>query len=84
MTIFRTALKLKESVRRIELSDASLDQANENLRLSNDRYKAGTILSKDVLEAQNIWEQANSNVIDAKIEYKINVAQLKKALGEKQ
>jgi outer membrane protein len=74
-------LQLNESVKRIEFSNTSVAQAEENLRLSNDRFKAGTILSKDVLEAQNIWEQANSDLIDAKMEYKIDEAQLQKAMG---
>ena len=42
----------------IELSGASLQQADENLRLSIDRLKAGTITGRDVLEAQTIWQQA--------------------------
>jgi len=74
-------LQLNQSAKRIELSGASLEQAEENLRLSNDRFKAGTIVGKDLLEAQTIWEVANSNVIDAKVEYRINEAILKKALG---
>lgn len=74
-------LRLNQAVQGITLSTVSLAQAEENLRLINDRFKAGTIISKDVLEAQNIWEQANSHVIDAKIQYKISEAELKKALG---
>ncbi len=75
-------LQVNESAKRIELSGTSLEQAEENLRLSNDRFKAGTIVGKDVLEAQTIWQQAYSNIIDAKVEYKVNEANLKKALGE--
>ena len=74
-------LQLNESARRISLSNTSLGQAEENLRLSNDRFKAGTIISKDVLEAQNIWEQVNSDLIDAKVQYKIDEVVLRKAMG---
>lgn len=75
-------LELNQSAKRIELSGASLEQAEENLRLSNDRLKAGTIIGKDVLEAQTLWQQAYSDIIDAKVEYKVNEANYKKALGE--
>jgi hypothetical protein len=34
----------------------------------------GTVIGKDVLEAQVPWQQAYSNTIDAKAEYKINEA----------
>ncbi|BAV04484.1 Outer membrane protein TolC [Filimonas lacunae] len=74
-------LQLNESARRVELSGASLEQAEENLRLSADRLKAGTIIGKDVLEAQTLWQQAYSDMIDAKVAYKISEATLRKALG---
>ena len=75
-------LQLGQSAKRIDLAITSLQQAEENLRLANDRFKAGTIVGRDLLEAQTIWEQANSNLIDAKVEYRINEAALKKAKGE--
>jgi outer membrane protein len=75
-------LLLNQSVQKINLSTLSLQQADENLRLANDRYKAGTIVGKDVLEAQAIWQQAYTSVIDAKVEYKIYEAGYRKAIGE--
>lgn len=75
-------LLLNQSEKRIALNRLSLEQAVENLRLSFDRLKAGTIVGKDVLDAQTIWQQAYSNIIEAKVEYRINDAALRKALGE--
>ena len=75
-------LQLNESAKRVELSGASLEQAEENLRLSNDRLKAGTITGQDVLEAQTIWQQAYSDIIDAKTAYRVDEARLHKALGK--
>ncbi|TJZ53705.1 TolC family protein [Sphingobacterium olei] len=75
-------LQLRQSVKRIELMERSLQQAMENLRLNQDRFNAGTVLGEDVLEAQVLWQQANSNLIDAKVEYRVNEVILKKAMGE--
>lgn len=75
-------LQLNQSSRKIKLSDLSLVQASENLRITEDRLKAGTIVGKDVLEAQAIWQKAYNSTIDARIEYKINEVVLRKALGE--
>lgn len=75
-------LQLNQSARRIDLSGISVQQAEENLRLSNDRFTAGTVTGQDVLEAQTLWQQARSNVIDAKVEYKINEANYKKTIGD--
>lgn len=74
-------LQLNQSASKIQLSALSIKQAEENLKLANDRYKAGTVAGKDVLEAQVIWQQAYTNTIDAKVEYKINEAYYKKAAG---
>ncbi len=75
-------LQLKQSIQRTELAKKSFQQAQENLRLNNDRFNVGTVIGKDVLEAQVLWQQAYSNTIDAKAEYKINEAKYKKAIGE--
>ncbi len=75
-------LQLNQSVKKIASTELSLAQAVENLRLAEDRLEAGTIVGKDVLEAQAIWQQAYNSVIDARIEYKINESNYKKAIGE--
>jgi outer membrane protein TolC len=75
-------LQLNQAAKKIQLSAASVQQAEENLRLSNDRFQAGTVTGQDVLEAQTLWAQANSNIIDARIEYKVSEAVYKKAIGE--
>lgn len=74
-------LQVRQSMQKIALSDLSLKQADENLRLTNDRFKAGTIVGKDVQEAQAIWQQAYSALIDAKVEYRINDAAYQKSIG---
>lgn len=75
-------LQLNQSAKNVRLSILSLDQADENLRLTNDRFKAGTNVGKDVQEAQVLWQDAYSSLIDAKIEYKINEVLYRKAIGE--
>ncbi|WP_160717382.1 TolC family protein [Chitinophaga solisilvae] len=75
-------LALNQSVKKIKTSTLSLSQAEENVRLATDRFKAGTTTGKDVLEAQAIWQQAYSNVIDSKAEYRVNEAVYRKVTGE--
>ena len=75
-------LQLNQSAKKIRLSVLSVDQASENLKLANDRFQAGTIVAKDVQEAQVIWQEAYSNLIDAKVEYKVNEVLYRKSIGE--
>jgi outer membrane protein TolC len=74
-------LAMNQAIKKVNLSQVSLVQADENLKLANDRFKAGTITGKDVQEAQVIWQQAYSSLIDARVEYKISAATYKKATG---
>lgn len=82
LEVLQAGITVNQAVTRIELSKLSLVQAEENVKLANDRYEAGTIVGKDVLEAQALWQLAYSNLIDAKIEYKVAVAAYKKAISE--
>jgi len=70
---------VNQSIRRIKLTETSLQQAEENLRLNQDRLTSGTVLGDDVLEAQVLWQEAYSNLIDARAEYKVNEAKYQKA-----
>lgn len=78
----QSILQVNQSARGVKLAELSLIQAEENLRLSKDRLKAGTIIGKDVLDAQTIWQQAYSNVIESKVGYRIAETNLKRTLGE--
>jgi outer membrane protein len=82
LQVQQSVLQLNQNARRVKLAELSLTQAEENLRLSKDRLKAGTIVGKDVLDAQTIWQQAYSSVIESKVAYKIAEANLKRTLGE--
>ncbi|WP_431109121.1 TolC family protein [Winogradskyella poriferorum] len=75
-------LELQQAIQKVEITEKSLQQADENLRLNQDRFDAGTVTGKDVLEAQVLWQQAYSDVIDAKASYRINEAKYKKAIGD--
>lgn len=75
-------LMLNQAVTKIDLNKKSLIQAEENLRLNQDRFDAGTVLGEDVLEAQVLWQKAYADLIDAKAGYKISEAIYKKAIGE--
>ena len=75
-------LELQQAIQKVEITEKSLQQADENLRLNQDRFDVGIVTGKDVLEAQVLWQQAYSDVIDAKANYRISEANYKKAIGD--
>lgn len=64
----------------LKSSELALGQSTENRRIVQDRFEAGTIVSKDVLEANALWQEAFSQVIEAKIVYLIQLANLNRIL----
>ncbi|MCL7764573.1 TolC family protein [Polaribacter sp. Z014] len=75
-------LELQQAIKRVKITEKSLAQADENLRLHQDRFDAGTVVGKDVLEAQVLWQKAYSEVIDAKAMQQISQANYKKSIGQ--
>ena len=72
---------LEESVRKVNLTQNSLGQADENLELITDRYIEGLSPIIDVLNAQIFWESAYEDFVAAKKEFQINYSTYIKALG---
>lgn len=58
-----------EAWQQIMLARKSIEQAEENLRLNRDFYKAGTTKMSDLLEAQMLCQQAHDHFVDAWADY---------------
>jgi multidrug efflux pump subunit AcrB/outer membrane protein TolC len=74
--------EVDENYFQIHVAETSIDQAQENLKVTTDNYKAGTIGLSDLLEAQAIFQNANDNLIDAKCNYLIKTAKYLQATGK--
>ncbi|MBN2611403.1 MAG: TolC family protein [Bacteroidales bacterium] len=72
---------LMDAFSRVELSKNALAQADENLRVSRNNYELGRELMTDLLIAQTHWQEAYSELIDAKTDYKLKETIYLKASG---
>ena len=82
LDIRRNYNNLTEAEKNVALNNLSVQQATENLRLANDRLKAGTITTTDWLQAQSLWQQSYSQYVTARVDYNNYITQFKKAIGE--
>lgn len=73
----RTALQ--EADGRVALAMSSLEKARENERRATEKYTEGTIPLSDVIDAQFYRQTAQENLLKAKTEVKIHLAELLKA-----
>lgn len=65
----------------INTAEKGLQQAYENLRVMRNRYAASMAPLTDLLDAQSQWQQAESNLIEAQTQYKIDETEYLRATG---
>lgn len=65
---------LTEAYRQIDIARASVESAEENLRMSTDQYRAGTLTLSDLLDAETLHRQARSQYSDAMAVYQVRLA----------
>ena len=66
---------LQESLSQITIAEKSITSAEENLRMSLDQYKAGTLPLIDLLDAQTLRQQAADRLIEARATYQLRLAE---------
>ena len=62
---------MNDAYRKISIAMESIAQAEENLRLHNDYYRAGTATMSDLLEAQTLYQNSRSAYVEAYADYQI-------------
>jgi outer membrane protein TolC len=74
-------LKTRESEQNIATIETAIEQAKENLRITEERYKEQVSTITDVLVAQTLFTQTMTNYYNALYDYKIAKAVLYRAIG---
>ena len=77
----QAALNLREGYMLIGSARLSVEHATENLRVMRQRYDLQMCSLGDLLDAHAQWQQAESNLIEAQIQYKIHETGYLRATG---
>ena len=72
---------LHEALMEIDVTQKSVEQATENMKMSRQQYEVGTEPLSDYLEAQAMWQQAKANAVEARCAYLIAHTKYLKAIG---
>jgi outer membrane protein TolC len=81
LDVKQIVLNIEQARERLLLAGQTVEHAEENLRLAEERYRvgAGTIL--ETIEASASLTQAQASLIEAQVDYAINRADLQRATG---
>ena len=74
--------QVKENQQKVIMAKTNMELANENLRNIRNSFTEGMVKTTDVLEAQALWYDAYSSLIDAKMENQLSIVNLKKVMGK--
>jgi len=75
-------LKTKETEKNITTIEKAIEQAKENLRITEERYKEQVSTTTDVLVAQTLLTETMTNYYNALYDFKIAKAVLYRAMGQ--
>lgn len=73
--------ELNEAYRQTGIARSSIEQADENLRLNQDYYRAGTATMSELLDAQAIYRQSCDSYVEARAKYEIKKREYLQATG---
>ena len=82
LELTQAANNLDEAKLQTALADRSLEQADENRRISKGEYDAGLEPLSDHLEAQALWQQAYETKVDAHFQLYLSYVKYLKAAGK--
>ena len=75
-------LRTREGEKNITTVQKAIEQAKENFRISEERYKEQMVTSTDVLDAQTLLSTTMTNYYNALYDFKISKASLYRAMGQ--
>lgn len=77
-------LNCEQAIERRKVTEKMVEVATESAQLSRERFREGVILSSDLLDTENRLTDALVRQAAARANYRIAVANLRRALGYQQ
>ena len=81
--VYRSYMSLKSAKSKYELSEARFNSADENYRISKERYKSNVLSISELIEAEADLLEAKFEVVNSIVDYRIARLMLEKSIGRK-
>lgn len=83
MDVYNAYLNYNTAIEKIKVSKASLLQAKENYRITNDKFSNQLVTTTELLDAEADLLEAKINLLNSKVDYQLSNVKLQKAIGNK-
>ncbi|MCX6142621.1 MAG: TolC family protein [Ignavibacteriales bacterium] len=82
LEVTQNYLNYQQSKERIRLSELTVQQANENYRMTSEKFKAGLATSSELLDAEVALLQSKLQLTQALVDHELSEARLTKSVGD--
>jgi outer membrane protein len=82
LEVTQSYLGVNQFKERKEVAEKGVKQAEENYRVTNDKYKNGLTSNSELLDAEVALLQSKLNLTQSLVDYELSMARLSKAIGE--
>jgi outer membrane protein len=82
LEVTQNYLTLQQSREKVAVAQQGVEQANENYRITNEKFKKGLALTSDLTDAETFQLQAKVNYVSSVVDYEISQARLLKSIGD--
>lgn len=82
LEVTQNYLSVNQAKQKIEIAKLSVEQAEENMRVTSDKFKQGLALSSDAIDAEVALLVAKTNYTNSIVDYELAKARLEKSIGQ--
>ncbi|MFA7227845.1 MAG: TolC family protein [Melioribacteraceae bacterium] len=82
LEVTQNYLNMNQSKKKIEISQLSVKQADENMRITSNKFKNGLATGSEVIDAETAQSTAKINYANSIVDYELAKARLDKSIGK--
>jgi outer membrane protein TolC len=82
LDVTQSYLSFQQAKERIHLAELTVEQANENYRMTAEKYKTGLTTSSELLDAEVALLQSKLQLTQSLVDHELAEARLEKSVGE--
>ncbi|HED08496.1 MAG TPA: TolC family protein [Ignavibacteria bacterium] len=81
LQVTRSYLNVKKALEKMKVAKKSVKEAEENYRVTEDKFENGLVINSELLDAEVALLQSKTNNIQAIVDYNLALASLNKSIG---
>jgi len=82
LEVTQNYLNMKQAYKKVTLAELTVQQAEENMRVTSGKFKSGLVTSSEVIDAETALISAKTNLSASTVDCELAKAKLDKSIGK--